>query len=206
MHQMTRRVKLLKQIPNLLTMLRIVCAVLLLFFRPLSAWFFTLYLFAGLSDLLDGYLARRLGVSSELGARLDSAADFLLCAVLLAILIPLYVWPVWVIVWIAAIALIRLFAIAVCYLRFRKLAFLHTYANKATGLFLFLSPVLFWLFGLTVTTILLCILATISAFEELLIELQSKSLNPDCRSILPQSYIEKCPLISRLAQRDFDRL
>ena len=181
---MSQRAKLLKQIPNLLTALRIVCAVLLLFVHPLSPLFFTLYLFAGLSDLLDGYLARRLGASGELGARLDSAADFLLCAVLLVVLIPLIAWPLWAIVWIAAIALIRLIALAVCYFRFRKLAFLHTYANKATGLLLFLSPVLFWLLGFNVSCYLLCGLATFSALEELLIEIFSHQLDPNRKSIL----------------------
>lgn len=181
---MNRRAKLLKQIPNLLTILRIVCAVLLLFVRPLSPWFFAFYLVAGLSDLLDGYLARRLGVSSELGARLDSAAHFLLCVVLLVVLIPLFAWPVWAIVWVAGIALIRLFALAVCYIRFRKIAFLHTYANKATGLLLFLSPVLFGLFGFDVSCYLLCGLATLSALEELLIELTSHQLDINRKSIL----------------------
>lgn len=181
---MSQRAKLLKQIPNLLTALRIVYAVLLLFVHPLSVPFLVLYLGAGLSDLLDGYLARRLGASGELSARLDSAADFLLCAVLLVILIPLYDWPVWVIVWIAVIALIRLIALAVCYFRFHKFAFLHTYANKATGLLLFLSPVLFWLFGIDVSCYLLCGLAIFSALEEFVIEIFSHQLDPNRKSIL----------------------
>lgn len=155
--------------------------------------------------MLDGYFARRFASESAFGARLDSAADFLLCGVLLFVLIPYYDWPAWAIGWIAVIALIRLAALAVCYKKFRQLTFLHTYANKATGVLLFLSPVLFWLFGLIVTTILLCALATISALEELLIELRSNALNPDCRSILHLSYAKKCALVSRLSQRDFDR-
>ena len=34
------------------------------------------YLIAGLTDMLDGILARRWGVESKFGARLDSLADF----------------------------------------------------------------------------------------------------------------------------------
>ena len=173
-----------RTIPNLLTYLRMVCAIVLLFFRPLSVWFFVLYAVAGLSDMLDGYFARRFQAQSELGARLDSAADFLLCVVILVVLIPFYHWPLWVILWIAAIAVIRLAALLVCYLRFRQFAFLHTSLNKATGFLLFLSPVLFWLLGLDVAAIVLCTVATISAMEELLIDFTSSGLNLDTKSIL----------------------
>lgn len=173
-----------RTIPNLLTYLRMVCAIVLLFFRPLSVWFFVLYAIAGLSDMLDGYFARRFQAQSELGARLDSAADFLLCVVILVVLIPFYHWPLWVILWIAAIAVIRLAALLVCYLRFRQFAFLHTSLNKATGFLLFLSPVLFWLLGLDVAAIVLCTVATISAMEELLIDFTSSGLNLDTKSIL----------------------
>ena len=72
-----------KQMPNLLTFARMLFALALLLFRPLSVWFFVLYLLACLSDLLDGFFARRFHAESSLGARLDSAADFLLCVVLL---------------------------------------------------------------------------------------------------------------------------
>ena len=176
-----------RKIPNILTVLRMVCAILLLFFRPLSVWFFVLYTIAGLSDMLDGYFARRFQTQSELGARLDSAADFLLCAVILVVLIPFYHWPHWVILWISVIAVIRLAALLVCYLRFRQFAFLHTYLNKATGLLLFLSPVLFWLFGLNATAIIVCLVATISALEELLLDCTAKEFNSNKKSILTQN-------------------
>lgn len=173
-----------KYLPNVLTILRIVCSFILLLLPAMSTWFLFIYLLAGLSDMLDGYFARRFHTQSELGARLDSAADFLLCVVILVVLIPFYHWPLWVILWIFAIAVIRLVALLICYLRFRQFAFLHTNLNKATGLLLFLSPVFFWLFGLNATAIILCLVATISAMEELMIELRSDQLNPDCRSLL----------------------
>ena len=176
-----------RQLPNLLTILRMGCAILLLFFRPLSVWFFVLYAIAGLSDMLDGYFARQFGVTSELGARLDSAADFLLCGVLLFVLIPLYDWPVWVIVWIAVIAVVRFTALLICYLRFRHCAFLHTYLNKATGFLLFLSPVLLWLLGLNIAVIVLCTLATISALEEFLIDCTAKKFASNRPSIFIQN-------------------
>ena len=176
-----------KYLPNVLTILRIVCSFILLLLPAMSTWFLFIYLLAGLSDMLDGYFARRFHTQSELGARLDSAADFLLCAVLLVVLIPFYHWPLWVILWIAAIAVIRLAALLDCYLRFRQFAFLHTSLNKATGFLLFLSPVLFWLFGLNATAIILCLVATISALEELLLDCTAREFNSNKKSIFTQN-------------------
>ena len=42
-----------------------------------------IYTFAGLTDVLDGWLARKTGRASEFGARLDSVADLLFYSVLL---------------------------------------------------------------------------------------------------------------------------
>ena len=179
-----RRVQLKKYVPNGLTVFRMICAVMLLFIRPLSVRFFIVYALAGLSDLLDGYFARRFDAMSERGAKLDSAADFLLCAVMLVVLIPLYRWPIWVIVWIAAVSAVRLSALAVSYIRFRKMAFLHTWLNKATGLLLLLTPVLLRLMGLPVAAAILLGVSTISALEELLIELTADGLNLDRASLL----------------------
>ena len=173
---MNIRTKIKNNIPNALSVLRMALAVLLLFPPLLSARFLIVYLLAGLSDLLDGFLARRMGVSSRLGAMLDSAADFLLCAVLLYLFLPAYDWPIWAILWACVIALLRMASLAVCYRKFCKLAFLHTYANKATGFLLLCFPFLLRFFGLTTTAAVLCAVATVSAVEELLIMLISGTL------------------------------
>lgn len=173
---MNMRTEIRNNIPNALSVLRMALAVLLLFPPLLSGWFLIVYLLAGLSDLLDGFLARRMGVSSRLGAMLDSAADFLLCAVLLYLFLPAYDWPIWAILWACVIALLRMASLAVCYRKFCKLAFLHTYANKATGFLLLCFPFLLRFFGLTTTAAVLCAVATVSAGEELLIMLISGTL------------------------------
>jgi cardiolipin synthase (CMP-forming) len=74
---------LLKQVPNCLTALRL-CAVpfTALFILHGQDWAALLvFAFAGLSDALDGYLARRLGSASRFGVYLDPAADKLLMLV-----------------------------------------------------------------------------------------------------------------------------
>jgi CDP-diacylglycerol---glycerol-3-phosphate 3-phosphatidyltransferase len=87
-----RRSALLLNLPNTLTWLRIAAIplVVLLFYVPYS-WADPaaglLFAAAGITDSLDGYLARRLGQTSRLGAFLDPVADKLVVATALVLLI-----------------------------------------------------------------------------------------------------------------------
>ena len=71
------------------TAARMAASLALLFLPVFSASFLTVYTFAGLTDALDGFLARKTGTVSAFGARLDSAADLLFFGVLLLRLFPL---------------------------------------------------------------------------------------------------------------------
>lgn len=159
-------------------------AVLLLFLPLLSVWFLSVYLMAGITDALDGFLARRWNVVTQFGAKLDSAADFLLFGVLLFRVIATLQIPTWITLLIAGIALLRLSALATCYAKFRQFAFLHTYANKVTGILLFCFPFLLRFVGLVPTAALLCAVSSVSALEELLIQLIHKPLDLNIKSIL----------------------
>lgn len=172
----------MKYLPNALTLLRIVLCVPLLFLRPFSVWFFVLYTICGISDMLDGYLARRLGCAGPAGARLDSAADFTFAAVLLFRLVPAMNLPVWLFWWIAGIALIKFSSLAAGYVRHKQAAFLHTYANKAAGLLLFCLPYGFPLWGISAGAAV-CLFATLAAVEELILCLISPVLNQDVKGL-----------------------
>ena len=73
---------------NIITGIRIVLSVLLLFFPAFSPAFFVLYIAAGASDMIDGAVARKTGTVSEFGSRLDTAADIVFAAVCLIKLLP----------------------------------------------------------------------------------------------------------------------
>ena len=66
--------------PNICTMLRIVGTVGLLLIRPLTLPFYLLYTFCGITDVLDGTIARATNSTSEFGARLDSISDLIFYA------------------------------------------------------------------------------------------------------------------------------
>ncbi len=87
---------------NALTLSRIISvpiiAVLLLedtFLNSLVAA--VLFLIATITDYLDGYLARRMHMESDLGKLLDPLADKLLVSTVLIMLIPLHRVPAWLV-------------------------------------------------------------------------------------------------------------
>ncbi len=127
-------------------------------------------------DILDGYVARKTKTTSKLGETLDSIADFIFITIVLVIFIPLVAWEHWMIYCIGGVAFVRIASLAVGYAKYHAFAFLHTYANKITGIACACFPVMLKLLGLPVTVIVLCCVASLSALEELVITISSKKL------------------------------
>lgn len=67
---------------NVITGLRILVSVGLLFCTVFSPSFYALYLIAGVSDMADGPIARKRNSVSEFGSKFDSIADFVFVATL----------------------------------------------------------------------------------------------------------------------------
>ena len=135
----------MKRIPNIISALRILGAICLLFIYPASVAFWVIYGLCGISDMLDGYLARKLKAESKTGAVLDSVADICFVACCAIRLIPVVQIPVWLWIWAGVIVVIKFInqvsALIVC----KRFCFPHTTANKLTGLLLFLAaPMMFW--------------------------------------------------------------
>jgi CDP-diacylglycerol--glycerol-3-phosphate 3-phosphatidyltransferase len=126
-------------IPNVLSASPIVLCLPLLLVDAMTLPFWVLYLIAGLTDMLDGFLARRLGVESKFGARLDSLADFVF---VLAVGYKLFPWlklPAALWIMIGVIALVKVSNAISSYVIKHKIEFLHTKANKLTGFLLFIG-------------------------------------------------------------------
>ena len=151
---------------NLITSCRILLSLLLLFFPALSPGFYGLYLAAGLSDMLDGFVARRTNSASPLGAKLDSMADLVFLTVCLVKLLPVLTLPVWLWGWVGLIALLRLVNVVSGFVWRKKLVLLHTRANKLTGALLFLLPLSLGFLNIAYTAVPLCALASFAAIQE----------------------------------------
>jgi phosphatidylglycerophosphate synthase len=173
----------MKNIPNLITIARILGTLVLLVVEPFSGQFLMIYFLCGISDVLDGMIARKMNAASKNGQVLDSIADLFMVTVLLSIFIPNFKLPLWGISWIAVIAVVRLVSLGVGFVRYKQPAFLHTYANKLTGIALFSFPFLYVGLGLSAATILVCFIASVSAVEELMINAVAKKLRRDIKSI-----------------------
>ena len=151
---------------NSLTICRIVLCVVLLVTDAFSPAFFLAYALAGLTDMLDGYVARKTNSASELGTRLDSIADLVLVIVCLEKLLPAIDVPIWLWAWVAAIAIVKVVNMASGLVVERRLVMPHTVANKVAGLVAFLVPFAIPLFGLNAPSIIACTVATFAAVQE----------------------------------------
>ena len=165
-----------------------VLAFSLLLIKPLSILFFVVYALCGISDILDGYIARKTNTSSKPGEILDSIADLIFIAIVLIIFIPLLTWEPWMLCWVGVIAFIRFLSLGIGLVKYHTLPFLHTWANKAAGMVLFCFPLLYNTTGLTVTAFIVCCIASLSAFEELIITIRFKRLNRNVVSIFSNKH------------------
>ena len=178
--------KKLINIPNILTVIRILGAASLLAFVPGSLWFIVIYTVAGITDGLDGYIARKTGKVTVFGAKLDSAADLLFYGVMLICIFPvlwqLLPWSIWVLV--AVVIAVRLCAYLVVAVRFRRFSASHTWMNKTTGAFLFAVPYLI----ATPVAVGYCwavaVVALVASCEELLIHLLKKQYDGNTKTVL----------------------
>ena len=167
----------MKHVPNIITALRVLGAVSLLLCNPESADFWVIYGLCGVSDMADGYLARKLQAESKTGAVLDSVADICFVACCAIRLLPVLPIPTWLWIWTGGIVVIKLInqilALIVC----KGFRFPHTSANKLTGLLLFIAvPSMFWSI---VPVAIVASVATFAAAQEG--HFIRKGIDPDSR-------------------------
>lgn len=173
----------MKSIANYISISRILLSLTLTLVKPTSMVFFIIYLFCGISDMLDGYIARKTNTTSKLGEKIDSIADLIMVVVLMLVLYPIINLTVKIVVWIAIIAIIRVVSVMVVFVKYKTFQILHTYGNKITGFVLFVFPLSFAFGQSEVLMYIICVVASISAIEELLIHISSDELNANRKSI-----------------------
>lgn len=133
-----------KNLANIITITRIIGTFIMIFTDVLSVPFYIAYIYSGLSDVIDGFIARKLNIESNLGRKLDSVSDLFFYTTMM-----IKIWPylvdylptyVWAIIWITLALRIILYS----YGLFKKhvLVSNHTILNKATGLLMFVLPFL----------------------------------------------------------------
>lgn len=151
---------------NILTGSRIVLALILIFLPALSLSFAVLYVFAGLTDMFDGWVARKTGTASEVGAKFDTVADIVFIAVCLVKLLPVINLPAYLWIWIGVIFVIKIINIISGFIMHRKFVAVHSMLNKLTGFLLFTLPLTFSVVNIKYSASLVCAVATLAAIQE----------------------------------------
>lgn len=179
--------KMIGQLPNLLSIIRIGLSLLLLGLYDQHFLFLGFYGLCVLTDLLDGYLARKLNCATLLGARLDSLGDviFLTTNSFLFVFQWKIVFPFYIVIMIVFCLFIRLFNFIYTYLKFHQWNIMHTSLNKITGFLLAFIVPTYLLGGFMIESVTLLVsgLAIMASMEETLILRKQKSYLVNQKSI-----------------------
>ena len=157
---------MVKHIANTVTGFRILGSVLLLFFPVFSKGFYIIYILCGFSDMIDGTIARRTNSADESGAKIDTAADLVFVTVSLIKILPTINLPLWLWIWAAVIAIIKIGNIVWGYVSKKRFIALHTVMNKITGFLLFILPLTLSFAEVKYSLIAVCLSATFAAIQE----------------------------------------
>ena len=132
----------MKNIANYLSISRAIMSIILAISETFYFPFYIIYIYiyCGISDMLDGYVARRTKSTSKIGARLDSIADIIFVIVAIIKILPVLNLSDGIVIWAVIIALIKMINVICSYIYYKKLVLPHTVANKITGFLLFIAP------------------------------------------------------------------
>lgn len=159
-------------VANCITLLRMVSTVVMAFLAPLTTEFFAVYTFAGITDALDGFIARLTRTMSKFGAKLDSVADLLFYTVMLLKILPslgeILPWYIWLAV--GLVLALRLIAYIAAGIKEKQFAAHHTILNKITGFAVFCVPYILPLSFAAALCWVPCVVGGLASTEEILIQ------------------------------------
>ncbi len=130
----------MKHPANVLTVLRMVLSVGMLFL-PYGISFLCVYLVAGLSDMLDGFVARKTNTQSPFGSVLDTVSDLLFCMVSILCFLPVWELSKISIGILLGTGVVKGMGMSVVALREKNVENVHSVGNKGIGFLLFLLPI-----------------------------------------------------------------
>jgi CDP-diacylglycerol--glycerol-3-phosphate 3-phosphatidyltransferase len=173
--------------PNLVSAIRVAMAPVLfaLAFLQLENWFLATLIFSAFTDLLDGMLARRLKMTTALGAHLDSWGDFTIYSTM-----AVCAWILWPeitqreLLYYSMILCSFLLPTLVGLLKFGKLTGYHTWAVKLAVLVTFVGYIALYAGIASWPFVFASLLCVIAGAEEILITLVLREERTDVRSIL----------------------
>lgn len=187
-------------IPNALSVFRLLGVPGLFYLAQLETlhYFLAWYIILGLTDWLDGFLARRWNLSSEFGASLDSVADlayYISTAYFMMTFFPNYVEPNLPYLYIFFILLGS--SMLVSWIKCRRFVMLHTHLTRFNGILVFLVMVLSFWTNTTLAITAVIVIYVIAFTEIVLIFLRFGDVPSDTRSIFLLSDSAEKPFQSK---------
>jgi len=176
----------MKHVPNALTIFRLFMVIPMFLFEPLSAPFMTAYILGGASDIIDGPIARKFNVATQFGAALDGGVDLVFLFVALFRIAPVVEFSSWLWIWIGIAIALKLSGTVVGYIRHKQVIFLHTLIGKFFMLNLLFFPVYYLFFPADAILIVLLVLVTFIAIEDIYINSTSTEVDLNHKGILFQ--------------------
>lgn len=176
----------MKYIPNCLTAIRMIGTLCLIPLASFSKIFYIVYIACGITDVLDGAVARKTGNVTEFGSKFDSASDLLFYIVMMIKMLPALrrLLPIWVWGFLFFVIAVRMASYLTAAVKYRKFASCHTYMNKITGGAVFTIPFFLPLSFALGCAVTVCSIAFIASAEELLIHLLQKEYDSRVKSII----------------------
>ena len=176
----------MKHVPNALTIFRLFMVIPMFLFEPLSAPFMTAYILGGASDIIDGPIARKFNVATQFGAALDGGVDLVFLFVALFRIAPMIEFSSWLWIWIGIAIFAKLLGTVIGYIRHKQVIFLHTLIGKFFMLNLLFFPVYYLFFPADPILIVLLVLVTFIALEDIYINSTSTEVDLNHKGILFQ--------------------
>lgn len=165
---------------NAVTGIRLVCALSLIFSPTFSMLFYVIYFLGGISDVLDGIIARHFGKATKFGSGFDTVADIFFTVIVIIKVFGVICIPMWAIIWIVCIAVIKTINIISGFVIYKRFVPEHTVMNKICGALIFAVPVFIGSFPSISAVFLItpiCFIATFSAIQEGYFIFKGKEIN-----------------------------
>ena len=156
----------MKNVANYISISRAIMSIILLIPETFSIAFYIIYIYCGISDMLDGFIARKSKNESKIGARLDSVSDIIFVIVAMIKILPILNLTNGIIIWGVAIVFIKIVNVTCSYIYYKKIVLLHTTANKITGFILFITPFIIVNVNSIIFESIICSIATFAAVQE----------------------------------------
>lgn len=177
---------LYKNLPNIISLIRILMVPVLIYLAvsQQAMTFIVVLIFTALTDALDGFLARRLKLVSELGAQLDSWGDFLVYSSM-----GISSWLLWPDIFyrelIYIVIIIGCFTLPVLIglIKFRTFISYHTLGTKIAVVVSIIAYILLFTGLLDWPVIVAAVFCLYAATEEILIILISNNKIINVKSI-----------------------